>query len=359
MLEIFGSIKDLLKIDRVSIDNNFFRLHYKVTFIVLIVCTLLVTSNQYIGDPIDCITGDVPSRAMDSYCWIYSTYTVPARLTGAIGRDIIQPGVGSQDGTSEIKYHKYYQWVCFVLFFQAMLFYTPRYLWKMWEGERIKMLVHNLNSPVVTKEYKEERKKIIIEYFELNMGHHNGYMAQFVFCELLNFINVIGQMFLMDYFLDGEFSTYGFDVLKFTNLATEMRIDPMARVFPKVTKCSFNSYGPSGSLQNFDGLCILPLNIINEKIYVFLWFWFIILAVLSAISLVLEALNLLCPMVRQMAIKSRFRCTHIPKIKNLLTKCKVGDWFILYLLSINIDTPIFEEIITEMTANIESSYLVC
>ena len=26
----------------------------------------------------------------------------------------------------EIRYHKYYQWVCFTLFFQAILFYVPR-----------------------------------------------------------------------------------------------------------------------------------------------------------------------------------------------------------------------------------------
>ena len=31
-------------------------------------------------------------------------------------------------------------------------------------------------------------------------------------------------------------------------------------------------YGPSGSIVNHDGLCILPINIINEKIYVFLWY---------------------------------------------------------------------------------------
>ena len=32
------------------------------------------------------------------------------------------------------------QWVCFVLFFQAGLFYVPRYLWKATEGGRVNML---------------------------------------------------------------------------------------------------------------------------------------------------------------------------------------------------------------------------
>ena len=30
-------------------------------------------------------------------------------------------------GQEERKYHKYYQWVCFTLFFQALCFYIPRY----------------------------------------------------------------------------------------------------------------------------------------------------------------------------------------------------------------------------------------
>ena len=43
-------------------------------------------------------------------------------------------------------------------------------------------------------------------------------------------------------------------------------------------------------MQKFDGLCVLPLNIINEKIYVFLWFWFVILAITTGIQ-VLKLFN--------------------------------------------------------------------
>ena len=46
----------------------------------------------------------------------------------------------------------------------------------------------------------------------------------------------------------------------------------------QITKCTFHKFGSSGSVQKFDGICVLPLNIINEKIYVFLWFWFLLLA---------------------------------------------------------------------------------
>ena len=58
----------------------------------------------------------------------------------------------------------------------------------------------------------------------------------------------------------------------------------------QVTKCTFHKFGPSGTVQKFDGLCVLPLNIINEKIYVFLWFWFVILAITTGIQ-VLKLFN--------------------------------------------------------------------
>ena len=62
----------------------------------------------------------------------------------------------------------------------------------------------------------------------------------------------------------------------------DQRYDPMDAVFPKVTKCTFHMYGPSGTIQRHDALCILALNIISEKIFVFLWFWFVLLAMISA-----------------------------------------------------------------------------
>ena len=97
--------------------------------IVLICLSLLVTSRQYIGDPIDCIVEGVPDNVMDTYCWIQSTFTIPASKMNEI--NLPHPGVQPQQEGDQVKYHQYYQWVCFVLFFQALLFYFPHYLWKV------------------------------------------------------------------------------------------------------------------------------------------------------------------------------------------------------------------------------------
>ena len=92
-----------------------------------------------------------------------------------------------------------------------------------------------------------------------------------------------------------------------TELSPEEREDPMARVFPKMTKCTFHKFGPSGTVEKFDGLCVLPLNIINEKIYVFLWFWFIVLTVITGMQIIYRLIVLFMPRLREVLLKSRSR----------------------------------------------------
>ena len=75
-------------------------------------------------------------------------------------------------------------------------------------------------------------------------------------------------------------------MLSFANADQEQRYDPMIFVFPRVTKCTFHKFGASGTISRHDSMCVLSQNIINEKTYIFLWFWFIIMATLLALLLV-------------------------------------------------------------------------
>jgi len=356
MFDVFGSVKGLIKLDSICIDNNIFRLHYKATFIVLVTASLLVTSKQYIGDPIDCIVEEIPQNVMDTYCWIHSTYSVSDKVNGKVGSEVAHAGVAPPPGDgSGRKYHKYYQWVCFTLFFQAVLFYIPRYLWKSWEAGKLKMLVQDMNVPIIDEDAKEDRKKILVDYFTTNRHNHEFYAYRFFFCELLNFVNVLGQIYFMDMFLGGEFTTYGADVVSMSELEPDQREDPMSRVFPKMTKCEFHKFGSSGTVQKFDALCVLPLNIINEKIYVFLWFWFVIVSIITGIQVLYRAIVLFSPKMRETLMRVRSRLAPLYQIESICRKFRIGDWFLLYQLGKNIDPLIFKEFIADLHKRLDES----
>jgi len=366
---VVGPIKAYLrKRDPATIDNFAFRLHYRVTFVIMLVCMLLVSARQFIGDPISCIADGVPGGTLDLYCWIHSTFSVPSRWGKVsdeygegsphlVGIDQPHPGIAPPEPGEEVVYHRYYQWVVFVLFLQAAMFHLPRIVWKHTEGGMMKMLVGDLTDPMmlINKEDRVDRVKFIKKYFKESTKSHGGYAINFFLCEILALINVVGQIYFTDRFLGHQFTTYGWDVLSVTAASPEDRADPMNMVFPKVTKCTFHKYGPSGTITKHDGLCILALNIINEKIYVFLWFWFVALALFSALAILYRMMMLLIPSLRVNAIMAR---TLYQVDKNTVADVlsspqhgwvdQVGDYWVIYLLSKNLPPVAMKELLDEL-----------
>jgi len=339
------------------IDNTTFRLHYRTTFTILVACSALATAVSYIGSPIICMAQGVPGGLMNTYCWIHATFTIPAKLAGRVGINFPHPGVGpttdpnllrvTEDG-DEIR-HAWYQWVCFVLFGQALLFYVPHYLWKSAEGGKIKMMIQDLNETNLDDpDTKKDRRTATVQYFVRTKGSHNLYVLKYVFCEMLNFVNVIGQLYFMNFFLGGQFFDYGVDVLRVSELPIEERVDPLSKVFPKVTKCTFNNYGPSGTVENKDGLCVLAINIINEKIYIFLWFWFLTLCVWTGIHLFIRILSIALVNFRLSLLSNRSKGSKKSDLASVIRKCAYGDFFLLMQLSKHFDPAVYHEFIIDL-----------
>ena len=70
---------------------------------------------------------------------------------------------------------------------------------------------------------------------------------------------------------------------------------------------SFYTYGASGTIENHDAMCVLPINIVNEKIYVFMWFWLLFLCCVSLIDMVYQIFIVFNPIAVKYHLRLRLR----------------------------------------------------
>lgn len=131
----------------------------------------------------------------------------------------------------------------------------------------------------------------------------------------------------------------------FSSLASEL--------FPIVAKCTFSYIGPSGTTEIRDAFCLLSLNIVNEKIFAFLYIWFAILLVVSGCNLIKRSIILVSSALRLNLLRS---LTPVPltkyQLQQILHPDNIGDWFILFQLGQNINSIVFSDILNEV-ANVK------
>lgn len=357
----------LLKKSSAKTVNRIFQLHSSVTCLFLIAFSVFVTSNQYFGDPINCMPNfkdEIPEKVLNNYCWVRATYSLPKSFNEIDTEKVPYPGLDAYIEGDETVYHTYYQWVGFFLFFQAILFQIPRMIWKITEGGTTSKIILNLDKPIavsknqnneISYKFGVENKNIqvLANYFQTTLNKHGWSAYIYYFCELLNFVNVVGQIYFTNSFLHGEFTTYGTEVFNFTMTDQVYRTDPMVTIFPRVTKCTFRRFGVAGSVQNIASLCILPVNVFNEKIFIFLWFWYVILSILSGIQ-ILVRVPLFSKTYRWW--NTSFWTTQETKdtLQTLIKSYSFQDWFLLSLLKTNLTPLNFEVFISALDGKTEN-----
>ena len=133
-----------------------------------------------------------------------------------------------------------------------------------------------------------------------------------------------------------------------------------------MTKCTFHKFGPSGTVEKKDGLCVLPLNIINEKIYVFLWFWFMILTILTIFDVFHHFGLLWFTGAREMIFRRKLRTCPKHKVEGKVERGEIdvslvsrslshGDWALCYHLIKNMDAVTYGEWLEAMTDLLRSA----
>lgn len=120
-------------------------------------------------------------------------------------------------------------------------------------------------------------------------------------------------------------------------------------VYLQITKCTFYKYGPSGTIQAYDAMCIMALNIINEKIYTFFWFWYIFLFGASVLGVLWRAITV-CLHARSHRFNEMVFSHVCPgrlnpwRLLTVTNHCNYTDWLFLKYLSKNMDGLLFREL---------------
>ena len=188
------------------------------------------------------------------------------------------------------RFQTYYQWTPIIFFVQACFFYVSHLIWMQLESGTMKSLRLSLNDPALNTQVKAKNIQQLVDYFNSNVRRHSLYGKHYLYCLVFNVVNVILQIVITDFLLDGHFISYGWKfsytrrVKDYTNspAASEPNVEDI--IFPKMSKCSLFLYGPSGDTQHFDGICVLPINMLHDKIFIVLWFWYLLLFILSMSS---------------------------------------------------------------------------
>ncbi|CAF0933764.1 unnamed protein product [Didymodactylos carnosus] len=273
-------------------DDFFDRISRRYSVVIIGISFLIISTCQFIGDPINCYTQNVEGNHMsyvNQVCWIS-------------GNSYYLPFEKSLPNRYEIKPNKviYYQWVPFILLGMMMLFSLPSFIWVSVNrscGVNTKTLTNLIeNLDHLNPESRQPKIRTLIRHIDKALVYHhqpdNGLFSHirtgnyltgvYIIVKFLYIFNSIGQLFLLNIFIGKTYSRYGLDALKQWYYETEMLT---LEYFPRVTMCKFTIRTLADNIQNYDVQCLLSINIYNEKIFLFLWFWLTFVAIVSIYGL--------------------------------------------------------------------------
>ncbi|KAK0424983.1 hypothetical protein QR680_008963 [Steinernema hermaphroditum] len=271
------------KLIEVRYEDDFVdRLNYQYTPVLMVVCASLIFAKLAVGSSIQCFTKAQFKNTWNAYthdyCLIENTYFVPLNAT--------IPGESERSGPQLA----YYQWTGFILAGLALLSMFPHVLWRSFNwisGYHIRPLIMECSKtlsdasaqPAVVKQSANlllTASHLDHRYFRI--FPRNTFVTFLYFFMKFSFVAaILTQLKTISVFL-GSFA-YPFQVLRY-----DLGDWQNSGLFPRVTLCDIDIRVP-GQYQKYTMECTLPLNMLNEKIFVFLFFYLLGLALLTVANI--------------------------------------------------------------------------
>lgn len=377
---------------------------YYYTNMFLLFYVMLSVTEEWFKFPVKCFCPVTFTEEEVLYtthlCWIEKMFFVPWNRTIPSDYDIRQLEM-------QIQYYQYVPVVCLMM---AFLFYLPRLVWKQCtnsSGLKLKKLIELARSYqlendnalfenelkyqyglITTDPYSEERRqevvKILCEYIDLycskvepfragvlpklrerfgslcylGIGRHYGnfFPSLQIGVRVLYFLNAIGHLWFLNAFIGNEFAFYGYEVIKRFLKGEENYIGTSR--FPIVTLCDLE-IRRMFTFYRYTIQCVVPINIFNEKFFLFLWCWLVILSFLSFLNLFVNIAKFVTPysniafLKKYLAINGIYsrgdKAMKIP-IRRFYNHLKQDGVFILRLLTQTTNTVVVTEVMRELWA---------
>lgn len=180
---------------------------------------------------------------------------------------------------------------------------------------------------------------------------------KFFLWETSNILMVLLSWFLTHWLLNKKFTSYGYEVIDF--IGSEKLIetqyfthDPQCELFPTEVACTFRIGASTGGIDRSNFLCILGNNLFNQKYFLFLWMWWILLLTVSFIGVIYRLAWMLIPGFSRERL---LRKVHAKGVDNFqLYRFNSSDCFVLDLLLDNMSCPRMKVQVLEQIDKLET-----
>lgn len=266
--------------------------HYSV--LIFSVFLLIVSSVQFVGTPISCFTPASFTTAHITYadfvCWISDTYFVPidAEIPDTHELSDVRPG------SHVIRFYQYVPWILMV---QTCGFFLPGFLWRSGSsrlGLSLQKQIDQLklgrrsyaDPPFYRRQLIRNVAARLDQYFRLQRCYALPRITLFyLFIKLLYLMNILLQLYILYYLMDFDFNVRNL-LERFLIYSNTVRSSSFQ--FPTNVLCDFIVRFLGNNKHRHTVQCVLPINIFNEKIFIFSYFWLLFLLICTAYNLFIQ-----------------------------------------------------------------------